>query len=91
MTDDLVAFLRARLAEDQRTGPFTARAFRDIEAKLRIIARWDDLRGEVAHWRAQDDDDAAPVATEFAYSEVAKMLASVYDDHPDYRRDWRPA
>jgi hypothetical protein len=66
-----------------------ARVLREVEAKRKILDRWAELIAEVAHWRACGDEDAAPVATEWAYRQVAVQLASVYSDRPGFKEEWR--
>lgn len=64
--------------------PSPARVLRDISAKRRIV----------------DSADAAPYGSgdaenvEAGWSDhsdlVLRLLAVVYDDHPDYRQEWKP-
>lgn len=67
-----------------------ARVLAEVDAKRRIIDQYEQLRADVAHWRGLGDEDAAPVATEWAYGEVVKMLALPYADRPGYLEEWRP-
>ncbi len=122
MTADLIAFLWARLDEDEEVaraatqgdwvwsrefvtppgyhhrtvGPLEpgdaahiarhdpSRALAEVEAKRRIVqahAKWCEGRCEAKH--PEGGFDAAH------YWSV-KSLAAVWDDHPDYRDEWRP-
>lgn len=49
-----------------------------VAAHRKILDRWADLTAEVAYWRGRGDEDAAPVATEWAYRQVAQLLAEAY-------------
>lgn len=85
----LVAFLRARLAYDERvtynpafmpvTGPglsdLVKRAWHEIEAKRQIIDGPNSGSGPDHHdeWEA-----------------TLRLLALPYATHPDYRDEWRP-
>jgi hypothetical protein len=90
---DLVTFLRARLDEDEALvagGVFSSarplyrsnegeivipdgRLLREVEAKRRIIA----------------EHDASEFCERVALSEVLFLLTLPYDQHPDYRPEWR--
>lgn len=81
MSDDLVAFLRARLDEDEAwvvdgdcpcpegglIPNCPERVLREVEAKRRLVG-WAE--------------------TKALY--VLTALALPYADHPDYRQEWRP-
>lgn len=62
-----------------------ARVLREVEAKRRILAEY----AEVA-----DNDIDEP--HEYAYGwanglgVAVRLLAAVYDDHPEYRQEWAP-
>lgn len=104
MTDDLVAFLRARLDEDE----WAARVAKDAAAKrthyrasltdradreLREVAAARQLVDAYAEVADMDTEDPEP---EFAYGRAVglgiavRLLAVSYADHPDYREEWRP-
>jgi hypothetical protein len=87
--DDLVAFLNARLDEDERYLKsnshhlWTQRPLREVEAKRALVAEWRDHeleRGETASYT-----DGLADGLEL----VVKQFAAVYRDHPDYRPQWR--
>ena len=83
---NITEFLEARIAEDEKMATYygslalgTARVLAECAAKRAIIAECrqstlDDLSGG-------DDDQPVPIW-------VARALASVYADHPDYRQEW---
>ena len=94
---DLVAFLRARLDEDERElekdppvglgyANLPARIHREVEAKRAIL-------GEYAPIAKADDGSHEP---EYAYGwadalgVAVRALAAVYRDHPDYDPGWIP-
>jgi hypothetical protein len=65
-----------------------ARVLREVEAKRRIVDRYEDAVTR------QDDPAHSRIA---AFHEVAEyddwvlpLLALPYSDHPDYREEWRP-
>lgn len=88
--DELAAFLEARLGHESAnpTGRYTSRAeaFKDIEAKVRIMNRAGEARDLVRSF----PDDAGANAVLAAYGSVLRHLAAVYDRHPDYQRTWWP-
>lgn len=97
---DLVEFIRARLDETERLTQSSKdvalkrthyrapmiesldRELRDVEAKREILRRCGFIlrhaTGPVAQAEAR------------AVEPVVRLLASVYNDHPDYRDEWRP-
>lgn len=87
MTDDLVAFLRARLDEDERDpgGWSPARVLAEVDAKRRILAEHP--------WRHEPDwpsgRQCRQCATEHPCTTL-RLLALPYAGHPDYREEWRP-
>lgn len=88
--DGVAAFLDARL-DDESANPaarYTSRAeaFKDIEAKVRIVNRAYEARDLVRSF----PDDAGAGALLAAYGTVLRHLAEVYDRHPDYQRAWWP-
>ncbi|HZO69373.1 MAG TPA: DUF6221 family protein [Kribbellaceae bacterium] len=102
-TTHLVMFLQARLTEDEanakraggdrwiqdggsihRERHETAHVLADIAAKRRIIEWHSDNPHECEGPQGSEyvaDDDSDPCST-------MKALASVYADHPDYRKEW---
>jgi hypothetical protein len=87
--DSLVAFLLARLADDERTARATpsgrdgARVLREVAAKRAVVQIWlRAVRAQLLEHR--DAGDIEPIETAVAH------LATVYADHPDYRPGWRP-
>lgn len=102
MTDDLSAFLRARLVDDESRlddglgGPCEAkglhlwpdRAKAEVDAKRRIL-------DEYALWvetYAQDraDQHVGTSSGVAALTAVLHLLAVPYADQPGYRDEWRP-
>lgn len=91
--DDLIAFLNARLDEDEAEAKAAANALnRHIECdpdNAAHIARHDPARvlREVAAKRAIVERYAK--APDWAGGEDVRLLAAVWSDHPDYRQEWR--
>lgn len=87
-------FLCARLDEDAKRAPlsaevmglrastaqFGARLLRDIESKRRMVRHLDEINLR--------DDWPMPARNLAAYT--MRLLALPYDNHPDYRKEWRP-
>lgn len=79
---DLVAFLRARLDEDERyasyggpTNSWAPRVRADVEAKRRMLDLWD--RQDEAHECADQDT-------------LRGLMALPYASHPDFDPTWIP-
>lgn len=70
---DLLTFVRRRLAEDP------ALSAAELHAKMRIIRAWPDPMGA---WTAEQADAARKMK-----ETVLRAMASVYEEHPDYRPD----
>jgi hypothetical protein len=122
VTDPLVEFLKARLAEDKRDairtpgGPWTVdegailsgalvvvegcalehiarhdpdRVLREVEAKQRIV----ELHGRSHECSTYDHngevENCAWVLSPEECSTL-RLLASVYEDHHEYRSEWKP-
>ncbi|MEV4164949.1 DUF6221 family protein [Nonomuraea dietziae] len=90
--DELIAFLRERLDEDERAaqagrpaprGP--ARELREVEAKRRILEELESFVAD-AEYLPQDERNA-DTATAFG---IVRLLAMPYDDHDDFREEWKP-
>jgi hypothetical protein len=96
MTDDLVAFLRARLDDDERNAIWDReqreedpRAFREVEAKRRIV---DAYEWAAAHPHTDDETGFWVRKGETsALRDTVIELAVPYADHPDYRPEWENA
>ena len=86
MTDDLVAFLRARLDDDQGYAVAFGKKqlLRDVEAKRRIIAIYEEA---VPQYQAHRDWPAGELD---GLRTAIACLATAYADHPDYREEWKP-
>jgi hypothetical protein len=88
--DSVAAFLEARLDDESAnpTGRYAdrAEAFKDIEAKVRIMNRAYEARDLVRSF----PDDAGASSVLAAYDAVLRHLAEVYDRHPEYQRHWWP-
>lgn len=63
-----------------------ARVLREVEAKRRIIRAHEKWCGGYCEATYPDVD----VGPDAAYYWAMKVHASVYDQHPDYREEWRP-
>jgi hypothetical protein len=61
-------------------------AYRDIEAKVRIMNRAYEVRDLLESF----PDDEGVLAMLGPYEKVIRHLAEVYNRHPDYQRDWWP-
>ena len=89
MPGDLIAFLNARIDEDDRYLKsnqhhlWTQRPLREVEAKRTIVATLEeDLR-----LGARTD---LTRGGQIALFVTCKRLAVIYGDHPDYRQEWKP-
>lgn len=71
MATDLLTFVRQRLAEDP------ALSAAELHAKMRIIRAWPDPLG---NWTAAQADAARAMK-----ETVLRAMASVYEEHPEYR------
>lgn len=91
--DDLTAFLAfvtARLDEDEAAAEtwreHDERPLREVAAKRAII--------NTLTSRTQADDSEAATWHQVGYGraryDVLRLMAAVYDSHPDYRPEWRP-
>jgi hypothetical protein len=100
--DDLIAFIKARLDEDEANGRhalalWPSTHFTIDPGSLVIVEfhrRHDpdrDLR-EIAAKRAilAMDDDSEGYAYSVAVSRAIVHLAAAWSDHPDYRAEWAP-
>jgi hypothetical protein len=74
IVDPLIAFYRARLDEEPNSS--------DVAAKKAVL---DDYARHCA-----DLDNPARELICQVTRDVIKHLAAVYDQHPDYRQDFRP-
>jgi len=101
---DLIEFLKARLAEDERIAsagppspwemsgllPFDPiRILAEVEAKRRIIDRL------VAAGKADRDEEGTEegwitASVLISLTTTACLLAQPYANHPDYQEEWRP-
>ncbi|WNI19232.1 DUF6221 family protein [Actinacidiphila sp. ITFR-21] len=70
---DLLTFVRQSLAEDSALGAA------ELHAKMRIIRAWPDPFG---NWTAEQAEAARAMK-----EAVLRAMASVYEEHPDYRPD----
>jgi hypothetical protein len=78
--DDLIAFLAARLDEDEHFAKIARLAQKHREQMLREVAF---KRAILAQW--EHSPAGSPVLTNVLY-----QLTAVYSDHPDYRPEWKP-
>src|SRR6478735_11072312 len=99
--DDLIAFLNARLDEDEAAAKDVryiwptgfevtlnpARILREVEAKRVILgACVETLQGEDSHDYLTDGGSGE----EYELARfVIRQLAAVWSDHPDYRQEWK--
>ncbi|WP_024817083.1 DUF6221 family protein [Arthrobacter sp. 31Y] len=89
---DLIGFLEARIAEDERRASYVReygdaaaaglfspdRAIAECEAKRAIVDAASGYSPELEH-----GDNG-----EWAFDVTLKALAAVYSDHPDYQQEW---
>lgn len=82
---DLVAFIRARLDDDEQAAiPATAnrRLMREVATKRLIVDECDFV---IRSSEQRDTGDGLGLA-----KTMLTLLAVVYSDHPDFRNDWWP-
>jgi len=94
-----VAFLRARLDEDEAVAVRTVNAgrlFREIAAQraildehMPVIPDYGPSRGERCCGTCGAVGDDAYLAVSWPCDTIRHLLA-VYSDHPDYRQEWAP-
>lgn len=106
MSGDLIAFLNARLDEDEAYGPRPLEpgeypnVFEGHEpgAPKRVLREVAAKRAILAWWQRGDPDPEGP-APSLTYENYRRSLpgyqlllhlAAVYSDHPDYREEWKP-
>jgi hypothetical protein len=125
---DLIAFLNARLDEDEAAakawlplvrldgsgswydevgesnlGPYSieharlhdpARVLREVAVRRVIIETWKDWPDydlpPGVHEGRDDSERSRDEAVREALEAVVRALATVYDNHPDYRQEWKP-
>lgn len=102
MTDDLIAFLDARLDEDETAayaadlnpdsatpvaGYDPARVLRETSAKRRILAEHPSVLGP--GW-CSTCDVPADVKGSIHGCTTLRLLAATYSTHPNYREEWKP-
>lgn len=81
----IVEFLEARIAEDEAQAD-SGRALREVAAKRALIDKFGDTdlgapyneSPEVEYWEDW----------QVACYDVLINLASIYSEHPDYRKEW---
>lgn len=86
--NDLIAFLNARIDEDERfLGPkkrhLWQRPFREVEAKRAIVLMATRLPALTRDFDLFDNNRDG-------WADALRYLAAVYSDHPEYRADWKP-
>ena len=95
MSADLIAFLRARLDEDELAASTDERRFAEPDTGRAWIVRYDqdkvlahieDKRSKVAQLERHDPSHQDHPKLQFA----VRSLATRYAKHPDYREEWRP-
>ena len=99
--DDLVAFLRARLDEDETAATAGVQWFSTDDlapnggfSRAAQAAKRGDIRS-VGAWhpaRVFREVEAKRVIVDshVATAAMLRLLAAVYSDHPDYREEWKP-
>lgn len=69
-----------------------ARVFREVEAKRRILDAYEETAASVAKLTAERAHGAIVMSVEAAMTALqlaVRYHAAVYDQHPDYRPEWR--
>ena len=82
--DDLIAFLKARLADDERP-VVTDRMRREIAAKRAHIRMWEAVAVNFTHV----DETVFEFAKREVLEEVLAHDAAVWSGHPGYRQEWK--
>lgn len=101
MSEDLIAFLAARLDEDEAVAQevasavgYRSRALREAGAKRAILGRHmphqPAFGGLACNWCSDDVDDRPQIAKERWPCPDVRSVAAVYSGHPDYDEAWRP-
>lgn len=99
--NDLITFLNARLDEDKRylnsnaRHLWTQRPLREVAAKRALIEiAWQHaatIDGEWGCAHTVDEIKAGECSGSSPdESEICRVLAAVYNDHPDYQAAWKP-
>ncbi|MGW7029173.1 DUF6221 family protein [Streptomyces xanthophaeus] len=84
--DDLLKFLRERNAQDNHAYAYVAHTFGGealLESHLPMLDLVDLLARD-----CQGMDPSDPRSPGLAHA--LRVLAQSYDEHPDYRQEWRP-
>ena len=94
----LTEFMTARLDEDEArlkrgqpvpwTTDMTKRAYREVEAKRKILAEYTRVVELRKSYPEGYDPNDYHGLDESGLEEAVTHLAVVYSDHPDYREDW---
>lgn len=97
---DLVAFLRARLDEEEESldaifhweapAGHMLRERRELEAKRETIRLYEEACEFIEMMKSSGQDAPAHEGAAEAYLNVIRNEAAVYAGHPDYRGEWRP-
>lgn len=91
MTDDLIAFVSARLDEDEATARHEPeRLPREVAAKRAILTMDTDLWRIYRTYEAAGEPGTMSLGRAQAADRAVRYLAAVWNDHPDYREAWRP-
>ena len=85
MTADLIAFLNARLDEDEHP-VVTPRMRREIAAKRAHIRMWEAFAENFTHV----DETEFEFAKREVLEEVLALDAAIWCEHPKYRQKWPP-
>ena len=100
MSDDLTAFLTARLAEDEAAARTwldrDRRPLREVEAKREILALIFQYEAKIdgewgcGHRHADAIRLGKCPSTPPEKIDALRVAVSVYSDHPDYDQAWKP-
>lgn len=63
-----------------------ARVLREVEAKRRLVHRYDEIARLVLPYYPSDRDQGYAEAL----AEAVRGMAAAWSDHPDYRAEWQP-
>ena len=89
MDGDLVAFLSARLDEDEADAPNQrdpARVLREVAFKRAMLSMFLDAFGNRLNMTIYGAVGGFTMNGDW----VLREMAAIYGDHPDYRQEWVP-
>jgi len=67
-----------------------ARVLREVEAKRAILEVYTEVIAEIRRAHVEDEQVGMMRSARAGLDVAIQALATVYQDHPDYREEWRP-